>query len=178
MSQPRASLFSGTLAGVAGLLVFLAIHHMWIKPIWFILPMGMVIAVVGGLATGWAYNELLPTLPGRPWVILTWAALIGLILAPAVLLAQLRPPMFTPTGILNISLQGAVVIFIGDLLLMATLIGGVVGWFIGRTKRAALAMALAGVVFALGPGHNIPFLGNTSATGKGILLLLYEFILR
>jgi hypothetical protein len=31
---------------------------------------------------------------------------------------------------------------------------------------------LAGLIFALGPGHNIPFLGNTPATGKGIVLLL------
>jgi hypothetical protein len=26
-------------------------------------------------------------------------------------------------------------------------------------------------VFALGPGHNVPFLGNQPATGKGIILL-------
>lgn len=46
------------------------------------------------------------------------------------------------------------------------------GWIIGRTERAVLSTALAGFIFALGPGHNIPFLGSTSAIGKGILLLL------
>jgi hypothetical protein len=32
-------------------------------------------------------------------------------------------------------------------------------------------MALAGLLLALGPGHNIPFLGNTPAVGKEIPLL-------
>jgi hypothetical protein len=31
---------------------------------------------------------------------------------------------------------------------------------------------LSGFVFALGPGHNVLFLGNTPATGKGIILLM------
>jgi hypothetical protein len=32
----REALFAGVLAGVAGLLVFLVIHDLWILPIWFI----------------------------------------------------------------------------------------------------------------------------------------------
>jgi hypothetical protein len=172
MSQLKASLFSGVLSGIAGLLVFLGIHHLWIMPIWFILPLGLVIAAGGGLAVGWAYSELLTGLPGRPGTILAWTALVSLTLAPAVVLAQLSPPVFTTAGILNVNLQGAIIIFIRNLLFTATLTGGLVGWLIGRTTRALLATALAGFVFALGPGHNVPFLGNTPATGKGIFLLL------
>ncbi|HLE14013.1 MAG TPA: hypothetical protein VI776_04630 [Anaerolineales bacterium] len=41
----------------------------------------------------------------------------------------------------------------------------------GPSRGAAAAMALAGVAFALGPGHNIPFLGSTPVAGKGILIL-------
>jgi hypothetical protein len=37
---------------------------------------------------------------------------------------------------------------------------------------AALATALAGFVFAVGPGHSVPFLGNRPTTGKGITLLI------
>jgi hypothetical protein len=59
-----------------------------------------------------------------------------------------------------------------DLLLPAAVTGGLGGWWIGRKKRAAYATALAGFVFALGPGHNVPFLGNQPVTGKAILLLL------
>ncbi len=98
MSNRKASLIAGMLAGTAGLLVFLVLHHLWIKPIWFILPLGPVIAVIGGLAVGWAYSELLPGLPRRPWTIFAWVALIGLILLPSIVLAQLSLPLFTGTG--------------------------------------------------------------------------------
>jgi hypothetical protein len=135
------------------------------------LPIGLVIAIPGGLAIGWAYCDLLPRLPGRPWTIFAWVSLIGFTLAPAVIIAQLRQPLFSGTG-MNVSIAQAVVIFVRDLLLPAAGIGGLAGWLIGRTKRAALTTALAGFVFALGPGHNIPFLGNQPATGKGILLLI------
>jgi hypothetical protein len=175
MDSGKASLIAGMSAGVAGLLVFLVIHHIWIKPIWFILPVGLVIATAGGLAAGWAYSELLPNLPGRPWTILAWATLVSFTLAPAVVLAQLGLPLFTGTGenaTLTVSSEQAVIIFICNLLLTATITGGLGGWLIGGTKRAALATALAGFVFALGPGHNIPFLGNTPGTGKGIILLI------
>jgi len=59
-----------------------------------------------------------------------------------------------------------------ELLLTATAAGGLLGWWLGRTPQAALATALAGFVFALGPGHNIPLLGNTPVVGKGIVLLV------
>ncbi len=175
MSSTKTSLIAGLLSGIAGLLVFLVLHHLWIKPIWFILPVGLVIAAAGGLAVGWAYSELLPGLPGRPWRIFAWVALIGLTLTPAIVLAQLEPPLFTGTRenvTLTFSVAEMVVIFIRNLLLTATVTGGLCGWLIRGTKRAALATALAGFVFALGPGHNIPFLGNTPATGKGIALLM------
>lgn len=175
LSHRNASLIAGVSAGVTGLLVFLVIHHFWIQPIWFIFPIGLLVAAGGGLAVGWAYSELLPGLPRRPWTILAWVALIGLTLIPAAVIAQLRPPLFTGAGMnltANVSVTGAVVIFGRDLLLPAAVIGGVEGWLIGRSKRAALAAAIAGFVFALGPGHNIPFLGNQPATGKGIILLI------
>jgi len=171
----NAALSAGAFSGIAGLLVFLVIHHFWIRPIWFILPIGVLIAAGGGLAVGWAYSELLPGLPPRPWSTVVLIAVIGACLAPAVILAQLRPPMFTAmteNAQLTVSTGRAVAIFVFQLLLTAAAVGAVAGWWIGGSGRAALATALAGLVFALGPGHNIPFLGNTPATGKGIVLLL------
>jgi hypothetical protein len=125
------------------------------------------------LAAGWAYSELHPNLPGRPWTILAWAALVSLTLAPASCLPS-RSPVFAGgmDVTATITITEAVIIFIHDLLLTAAVTGGLAGWLIGRTRRSALATALAGFVFALGPGHNVPFLGNTPATGKGIILLL------
>lgn len=170
-----AHLIAGVLAGAAGLMAFLTIHHFWIRPIWFILPLGLVIAALGGLGVGWAYAELLPNLPPRPWTALALVALIALILLPSIALAEIRPPMFDVSilgGRLNMSIGRASAIFVLELLMTATIVGGLAGWLIGHTARAAMATALAGFVFALGPGHNIPFLGGTPGNVKGILLLL------
>jgi MFS family permease len=173
--QLSANLIAGVLSGIVGLLAFLVIHHFWIAPIWFILPLGLVMAAVGGLAVGWAYHELSPSLPPRPWSTLAVVALIGIILIPSIALAELREPLFTSTETgaeLSVSVGYATAIFILELLVTATLTGGLAGWLIGGTSRAALATGIAGLVFALGPGHNIPFLGNTPASGKGIVVLL------
>lgn len=168
------SLIAGLLSGIAGLLVFLTIHHFWIKPIWFILPPGLVAAILGGLAVGWSYAEIRAGLPPRPWAALAVFVLVGATLTPAILLAQLRPPpLDISTGaILNGTTASVIARFVIELLLTATVVGGLAGWWLGHTGRAALATALAGFVFALGPGHNIPLLGNTPAVGKGVILLI------
>jgi hypothetical protein len=174
LQRMTASLIAGMLAGVAGLLVFLTIHHFWIKPIWFILLPGLAIAALGGLVVGWAYTEIQAGLPPRPWTSLAVFALVGAILTPAILLAQTRPPpLDIATGAVIDGSSVLIVIarFAVELLLTATAVGGLAGWWLGHTARAAAATALAGFVFALGPGHNIPFLGSTPAAGKGILLL-------
>ena len=171
----NTALIAGLLSGLVGLLVFLTIHHFWIRPIWFILPPGLVAAALGGLAVGWAYAEIKSGLPPRPWTSLAVFALVGGILTPAILLAQLRPPPLNlETGaIIDGSSTGVVIArVVLELLVTATLVGGLAGWRLGHTPRAALATALAGFVFSLGPGHNIPFLGNTPAVGKGIILLV------
>ncbi|MCC7359839.1 MAG: hypothetical protein IT317_10200 [Anaerolineales bacterium] len=174
MPERQAAWLTGPLAGIAGLLVFLTLHQLWIRPIWFILPLGLVVAVGGGLAVGWSYAELLPGLPPRLWRLPALVALIALTLLPAVVLAELHPPVFTVVAgevVLAVSVARLVFSFGVELLLAATVIGGVAGWLIGRTRRAAGATALAGFVFALGPGHNLPFLGHTPATGLGLGLV-------
>lgn len=169
-----ASLIAGVLAGIAGLLVFLTIHHFWIRPIWSILPAGLAIAGVGGLIVGWAYAEIKKGLPPLPWTVLAVFAIVIATLIPALVLAQLRsPPFNVSTGTpVNGTVANLIARFIFELLLTATIIGALLGWWFGHTLRAALAMGLAGFVFALGPGHNIPFLGNTPGAGKGIILLV------
>lgn len=170
----NASLVAGLLSGLAGLLVFLTLHHFWIRPIWFITLPGGLIAALGGLVVGWAYAEIRASLPPRPWTALAVFALVSATLAPAIVLAQLRPPPLdirTGAVINGTSRTMVFVRFALELLLTAALVGGLAGWWLGHTRRAALATALAGFVFALGPGHNVPFLGNTPAVGKGLALL-------
>lgn len=173
----NTSFIAGILAGIAGLLIFLIIHHLWIMPIWFILPLGLMIAATGGLAVGWAYGELLPHLPPRPWTALAVMALIWAILLPSIIVAELRQPLFIMTGdsaILAVSIGRASLIFILELLVTSILMGAALGWLIGRTRRAALATALAGLIFALGPGHNIPLIGGGGArfVGKELVIMM------
>ena len=168
------ALRAGALAGVAGLLVFLALHHLWIKPIWFILLPGLLVAVPGGLAIGWAYGEIRAGLPPRPWTHLAFLGLVGATLAPALLAAELRPPLFdADTGDLapGGSVRGVAEHFASELLLPAAIIGGLAGRRLGGTRRAGAATALAGFVFALGPGHNVPLLGGTPGAARGAVLL-------
>lgn len=157
---------AGACSAVAGLTLFLILHALWILPIWFIVPIGLAIAVPGGFAIGWAYVELLPGLPRG--LILRTIVVVGLVFAfltPAFVLAEMRDPLFDVTdrtAVLSKPLSFAVWIFLTELLATAAAMGGILGWMIGRTRRAAAATALAGFAFALGPGHNIPLIGGTS----------------
>ena len=167
-------LVAGIIAGVAGLFTFLIIHHFWIRPIWFILPAGLLMAALGGLAVGWSYSEVHTGLPSRPWTAIAFAGLIVLILAPSVLLSELRTPILDAATFSIPPGEGgrAAARFVLELVLPSLLVGAAVGWFLGHTPRAAVATAVAGIAFALGPGHNIPFLGHTPAAAKGLMLLL------
>ena len=166
------ALLAGALSGVVSLLVFLTLHQFWIKPIWDILPAGLVVAILGGLAFGWAYAEIKAGLPPRPWTSLSVLTLVAATLAPAIVLGQLLPPVGDGHAGALPGRAVAALLRILVLLLTAMAVGGLVGGWLGRTRRAALAMALASLIFAVGPGHNIPLLGGTPAVGKGIALLV------
>ena len=86
-----ATLIAGAVSGMVGLIVFLTIHHFLIQPIWFILPIGAVLAGLGWLAVGWAYELLRPQLPGGLWTIPALVGLILFILLPALIMTFDRP---------------------------------------------------------------------------------------
>jgi hypothetical protein len=162
------------LAGIAGLLAFLVLHALWIVPIWFILPVGLLVAGGGGLAVGWAYAELRWRLPRRPWTALAVVGIIAVILLPAFVLAELQAPVFTVTpagSVQTVATSTIVARFVVELLATATIVGGLLGGWLGRTRRAALATAVAGFSFALGPGHNIPLIGGTPGVDKELAIM-------
>jgi hypothetical protein len=166
---------TGAIAGIAGLVVFLALHHLWIVPIWFIAPVGSAMAAAGGMAVAAAYVDLLPHLPRRPWTSLAVLAGVATMLVPSIVLAELREPIYDMAsdgeGALLVPVHDAVTAFVVGHLATATLAGAIVGGLVGRTRRATGASALAGLALALGPGHNIPLLGGTSATTKELAIL-------
>lgn len=167
-------LVAGMAAGVAGLLAFLVIHHIWIKPIWAIAPPGLVIALIGGLAVGWSYREIAAGLPARPWTAPALLVLIIVMLTPGILLAEVhRPTLDLTTFTIPREHAGqAARQFFMELALPAAIIGAIAGRWLGHSWEAAIATALAGFVYAVGPGHNIPFLGQTPGVIKGLALLL------
>jgi hypothetical protein len=166
---------SGAIAGIAGLIVFLALHHLWIVPIWFIAPVGSAMAAAGGVAVAAAYVDLLPHLPRRPWTFLAVLAGVATMLMPSIVLAELRGPIYDMAsdgqGELVVPVSDAVTAFVVGHLAIATLAGAILGGLVGRTRRAIGASALAGFALALGPGHNIPLLGGTSATIRELAIL-------
>lgn len=93
-----ASVQAGVLAGLVGFATFLVLHHLWIVPIWFIAPVGAIIAAGGGAAAGRAYAELMPYLPPRPWTWVAVAVVVALVLLPAVIIAELRGPIYAVGG--------------------------------------------------------------------------------
>jgi len=165
---------AGVLAGLAGLTVFLALHHVWITPIWFVAPVGALMAAACGAAVGAAYAELRPRLPRRPWTSIVVPLGVVAILAPSVVLAELGGPVYAMGGgdaaTVLVPASVAIAAFVA-LLVTATVVGAGLGWIVGRTPRAAGRMALAGFALGIGPGHNIPLLGATPAVTKELVIL-------
>lgn len=174
MASLPSCLQAGVLSSLASLAVFLGVHHLWIRPIWFIAPAGAAIAVAGGLALGWSWFLLQPGLPGLPWSPLAALALIAVILAPGVALSFTHGPLFDlQTADIPAGQGRAVAIrFLLELVVTATVVGALVGWRLGGTGTAALATSLAGLALALGPGHNIPMFGHHPVAFKGLAILL------
>lgn len=174
-SSREASVRAGVLAGIAGFSIFLLTHAVWIVPIWFIAPVGALVGALVGAAVGAAYEELLPRLPRRPWTAIAVIALIGVVLLPAFVIAELRGPIFAmeEAGDGTFLVPGAVAaadVVVG-LLGSATIVGAGLGWLIARSRRAAGMTAVAAFAFALGPGHTIPLLGGTPAVARELVIL-------
>ena len=82
------SLVPGVASGLAGLLTFLVLHHLWIVPTWFILPIGVVVAALGGVAVHRSYDALRVSLPAGPWAAPAMFGVVTVILLPSLVLAE------------------------------------------------------------------------------------------
>ncbi|GAC1645897.1 MAG: hypothetical protein NVS9B11_17380 [Candidatus Dormibacteraceae bacterium] len=170
-SQLEAAVIAGALAGVAGFAAFLVVHAIWILPIWFIAPMGLVIAALGGACVGWAYNIHRNHLPRSSWrrilAVFTAATLVLLPAEPLALTHRNLDMRDTAQTALDTSLLAGALF-----LASAALIGAAGGAFLGRSLRAAGVTALAAIAFAIGIGHNAPFIGTGFAAVKLWTLML------
>jgi hypothetical protein len=169
---------------MVGLTVFLVLHAVWIVPIWFVAPLGLVIAVLGGVAVSWAYHHVKPHLPEgnvRRWLAVAGGAV--LILFPSLLVAWAGEPYFTVVdggGVPTAEGSVLAVRFVVEFLVVTILTGALTGWAITRTRRGATAVAAAAFALALGPGHNLPFFPIATApveTRTGLLLALIPIVI-
>ena len=103
---------------------------------------------------------------------MAWAGLVGVTLLPALVLAELRPPLFdADTGDLSPGTTLGIVAarFAGELLLPAAIAGALAGrLLVGR--RAAAVMGLAGLVFALGAAKGAVLLVAVVAVSTVVLV--------
>ncbi len=173
---------AGVLAGLAGLLAFLSLHHLLIRPIWGVTPLGLPVAVLGGLAVAWAYEPLQPRLPGNRWLAaLAFTALLTLTQAAAFLVSSWQRPLAdfiilntqVLPGFERLVYSRAFV----EMLLVPTLVGAAIGWLIVRSKQAAGRMAVAALAFALGPGHNTAFFAGVPAAADTLWWLILGTVL-
>ena len=98
----------------------------------------------------------------------------GLVLLPAVIVAELRGPIYAMDGnpgTLLVSGAEAIVDVAVGLVVTAAIAGAGLGWLLTRDRRVAGSMAIAALALALGPGHNIPLLGGTPAVAKELVIL-------
>ena len=153
---------SGAIAGVVGCAVFLALHAAWIVPIWFVAPIGFAIAATCGAALGELLGRVAPGHTGLPGGVVLASGLTWLFLALPAVLAELglRPGAAPDLAII----AGFFAPFLAG--------GGLVGWAAGRSRGTAGRGALAGLLLAIGPGHNIPFLAGTPAVPTEVAILV------
>jgi hypothetical protein len=152
------ALAAGVLASMAGFAVFLAVHAVWIVPIWFVAPVGVLIAATSGLCVGWAYDvhreRMAPSLPLRVVIVFVAATLV---LLPAVPIALLIAPVDLMSRSMDAS-RGVTALAL--FFVIATTVGAAGGALVGRTRRAAGVTALAAFGLAVGIGHNAPLFGD------------------
>lgn len=87
MSNRQIMLLSGALSGLISFLAFMIIHHITIVPIWFVFPLGIVLAIGGGMAVSWAYGEFKHRFSLPPIAVLAVIAIVFATLLPAFLIA-------------------------------------------------------------------------------------------
>jgi hypothetical protein len=166
-------LAAGSAAVLAGTLTFLIIHALIIRPIWAMLPPGIIFAGLVGAAVGWSYSTLRDHMAPHPWPMLIILAIYTAAIVPSLVLPRLWQPLLdrSTSSITPEQIAAAASMVIVDLLLPGLIVGGVAGWIIGHNKRAVLSTALAVMLINIGPGHNMPFMAGTPAEGKAILLM-------
>lgn len=165
MSEVPPTVVAGAVAGSVALLAFVAIHAVWIVPIWAMLWMLPLAALIGALAA-WPFNELVAhaSLPPVPFDGVAFSGLLLVTLVPTALAGLLVGPLDRD----HISVPALLLP-----LLLAAPAGGAIGALLTGSAGGSAALAIAAVVLALTLGHNLPFFPiGSAAWGKAFGLVV------
>jgi len=147
--ERRVAVLAGAATGLFSLAAFGAAHAITITPIWWRLAGGLPFVLIGGAANGWAYHELgrargrAPTVAsGIAYGCLIWATLLPATATAALIRhTGLRPRLGDIDTAIAVTL--------------ALLSGGLAGWLLAHTRRAALATATATLAIMIVQGGPI-----------------------
>jgi hypothetical protein len=143
------TLIAGAIAGSAALLVFVVLHAAWIVPIWGMLAMLPIAALVGVIAA-WPFEQISArgALPPAPFDGIAFTALLLLTLMPSAVMGVLAGPVDRDR------ITAAAVIVP---LLLAAPAGVLIGALLVGVGPASLGLGVAAFAVALTLGHNLPF---------------------
>jgi hypothetical protein len=158
----RASLESGLLSSLVGVVYFATVHWYFVYPILDTLVLGLFFAWPVGLAAGWAFERLARMralaryrLDGPMFGIVMLAAMLPGAAAASVYRIG-DPRSFTAT---DVPIAAAA-------LLLSFPAGAAIAYAFERRREAALAAGTAALGVSLSIGHNVPVLGGLPVAGK------------
>lgn len=155
----RLSLLAGAAAGLVGVVAFATVHALLIAPIWGSLLRGLPVAVIGGPAAAWAFEEIRAAgrLSTRLRDGLRFGGLLWLTLVPmnAVDVLMRKTGLRTTIGDWEVLVSA----------LFALAGGALAGWVLTRRQRGVLAGGLATLVLAMAMGGPVPITATAKAAG-------------
>ncbi len=159
----------GAATGLIGLGLFALLHALVIRPVWSQLAGGLPFVLAIGLAVAWAYHEFVKAAPRRACAAggLRFGALMWLSAWPATALAN----------VMRVRTQASLPAWFDYVALVLALAGGALAlWAVTRSRRAAVAGAVAGAVLLAAGGGPLPILRGGRVVELWLGLLVLETI--
>lgn len=149
------TLVAGAVAGSVALLVFVVLHAVWIVPIWGMLSMLPIAALVGVIAA-WPFEQISArgAFPPAPFDGIAFTALLLLTLVPSAVMGVLVGP---------VDRDRITAAAVSVPLLLAAPAGVLLGALLVGVNPASFGLGAAAFAVALTLAHNLPFFPIGSA---------------
>jgi len=156
------------MSGVAGGVLFAALHAVIIVPIWDRMISGLIFGAVAGGSAGWAFAECFPdAVRTRSARGVGTAALFGALLWLAVAPVTAADALLRATGIAPRYELLAVAVAI----VLAVVGGAALGWILAHRRRAAIAAGVAGLLLVVAMAGPVPV--GRSPRARNIFLAVF-----